>query len=64
VGRIYFAKQIADRLGVSTETVRWWSKNGRFVQAFRVGRRWAWRADEVDAYVAQMMEGNVHVQAG
>ena len=45
-------EQVADLLGFQPETVREWLREGRFVGARRVGRRWRVPRSAVEAVAA------------
>ncbi len=49
-------EEVADRLRVSVLTVRWLRQEGRFVPAIRVGRRLAWDARDIDAWLNAQRE--------
>jgi excisionase family DNA binding protein len=52
-------EEVAERLRVSVETVRWLRQQGRFVPAIKVGRRLIWDARDVDAWLAAQRETKV-----
>jgi excisionase family DNA binding protein len=49
-------EEVAKRLRVSVETVRWLRKEGRFAPAIRVGRRLVWDARDVAAWLESRRE--------
>lgn len=54
--RIYFAPELAKRLGKTSDAFRMWLKRGgREIAslAIDIGGRQAWRADDVDAYLSK-----------
>ena len=50
--RLLTARDVADRLGLSTETVLSWVRRGD-LPAFRLGRAIRFREDELDAWLEQ-----------
>lgn len=48
--------EVADRLRVPIQTIRWLRQEGRFVPAYKVGRRLLWAPDEVDTWLAAQHE--------
>ena len=44
-------EEVAERLRVSVETVRWLRQQGRFAPAIKVGRRLMWDARDIDAWL-------------
>ena len=52
-------EEVAERLHVSVETVRWLRQQGRFVPAIKVGRRLMWDARDVDAWLKAQRETRV-----
>lgn len=50
--RLLTARQVADRLGLSTETVLSWVRRGE-LPAFKLGRAIRFREDDLDAWLAQ-----------
>ena len=51
--------EVAERLRVSVETVRWLRQQGRFVPAIKVGRRLMWDARDLDAWLKVQRETKV-----
>lgn len=54
--RIYFAPELAKRLGKTTDGFRMWLKRGGAelaTLAIDIGGRQAWRADDVEAYLSR-----------
>lgn len=49
-------EEVAARLRVSVETVRWLRQQGRFAPAIKVGRRLMWDARDVDAWLKAQRE--------
>jgi excisionase family DNA binding protein len=49
-------EEVAERLRVSVETVRWLRQQGRFTPAIKVGRRLMWDARDVDAWLKAQRE--------
>jgi excisionase family DNA binding protein len=49
-------EEVAERLRVSVETVRWLRQQGRFAPAIKVGRRLMWDARDVDAWLKAQRE--------
>jgi excisionase family DNA binding protein len=49
-------EEVAARLRVSVETVRWLRQEGRFVSAIKVGRRLMWDVSDVDAWLKSQRE--------
>ncbi len=49
-------EDVAERLRVSVETVRWLRQQGRFAPAIKVGRRLMWDAQDVDAWLKAQRE--------
>lgn len=49
-------EEVAERLRVSVLTVRWLRQEGRFVPAFKVGRRLMWDVRDVDAWLKAQRE--------
>jgi excisionase family DNA binding protein len=49
-------EEVAARLRVSVETVRWLRQEGRFMPAIKVGRRLTWDARDVDAWLKSHRE--------
>jgi excisionase family DNA binding protein len=49
-------EEVAARLRVSVETVRWLRQGGRFVPAIKVGRRLMWDARDVDEWLKSQRE--------
>jgi excisionase family DNA binding protein len=52
-------EEVAARLRVSVETVRWLRQGGRFMPAIKVGRRLMWDASDVDAWLKAQRETKV-----
>lgn len=52
-----FVHIVAERLGVSRRTVRWWAETGQ-LSGFRVGLKlWAFRREDVEAFAARRAAG-------
>lgn len=54
--RIFFAPELAARLGKSPDAFRMWLKRGgaaMAAMAIEIGGRQAWRADDVEAYLSR-----------
>lgn len=47
------AQQVADRLGMSVNTIRKWRHKGEGPRAFKVGTSVRWRPEDVDAWLAK-----------
>ena len=52
-------EEVAERLRVSVETVRWLRQQGRFASAIKVGRRLMWDARDVDDWLKAQRETKV-----
>lgn len=48
--------EVAERLRVPVQTIRWLRQEGRFAPAYKVGRRLLWAPAEVDAWLAAQHE--------
>lgn len=44
-------EEVAERLRVPVATIRWLRQEGRFAPAVKVGRRLAWTADDITAWI-------------
>ncbi len=51
-GRLLTAREVADRLGLTTETVLVWVRQGR-LPAFRLGRAIRFREADLDAWLEE-----------
>jgi excisionase family DNA binding protein len=51
-GRLLTAREVAEQLGLSTETILSWVRRGD-LPAFRLGRAIRFREDDLDAWLAQ-----------
>lgn len=47
-------RQVAQRLGISENTLRYWRKSGSGPPGFRMGRRIVFRPADVDAWLARL----------
>jgi excisionase family DNA binding protein len=56
VTQLLTIEEVAQRLRVSVETVRWLRQQGRFAPAIKVGRRLMWDAGDVDAWLKAQRE--------
>jgi excisionase family DNA binding protein len=54
--RLLTIEEVADRLRVAVETVRWLRAGGRFAPAVRIGRRIVWDEVDVDAWIDAQRE--------
>ncbi|RWG10510.1 MAG: helix-turn-helix domain-containing protein [Mesorhizobium sp.] len=58
------ARQLAETLGVSDRTIRYWAARGMVPGAKRIGRQFRFRLTEVDAWLDNMdvspQQGKVH----
>jgi excisionase family DNA binding protein len=52
--RLLTARQVADQLGLSVETVLRWARQGRIPAVYLSNRAIRFRQDDVDAYVEQV----------
>ncbi|WP_409482777.1 helix-turn-helix transcriptional regulator [Arsenicicoccus dermatophilus] len=48
--------EVAERLRVPVQTIRWLRQEGRFAPAYKVGRRLLWSPADVDAWLAEQRE--------
>ena len=55
-GRLLTARQVADQLGLSTETVLAWVRAGK-LPAFRLGRAIRFRETDLDAWLSSRAVG-------
>jgi excisionase family DNA binding protein len=55
-GRLLTAREVADRLGFTVETVLRWTRDGR-LRAVRLGRALRYRDEDVDAFLEQHETG-------
>jgi excisionase family DNA binding protein len=63
-GSLLTAREVAGRLGLSTETVLSWARAGK-LPAFRLGNRAIrFREDDLDAWLAERRTGNHAAPAG
>jgi predicted DNA-binding transcriptional regulator AlpA len=60
--RLYRARDIAAITTVSTDTIRRWTRTGRFPAPFRLAGRPVWDADAVDAHLANLAAEASHVE--
>ncbi|WP_418063934.1 helix-turn-helix transcriptional regulator [Pimelobacter simplex] len=50
-------EEVSERIGVPVDTLRYWRKTGAGPKAVRLGRRLAYRATDVDAWVDEQFNG-------
>ncbi|ACZ31089.1 regulatory protein MerR [Xylanimonas cellulosilytica DSM 15894] len=46
-------RELADELGISEETLRWWRAEGRGPKSFNIGRRVFYRRADVEQWMAE-----------
>lgn len=56
-GRLLTARDVAGRLGLSTETVLRWAKRGRLPAVYLSSRAIRFREDDLDAWLAARANG-------
>jgi predicted DNA-binding transcriptional regulator AlpA len=54
---LIYLRDVAEMLGVHADTVLDWSAKGQFPPGFKLGKRWAWEAAEVEQYLANLTSG-------
>ena len=55
MGGFYTTNDLADEIGVATETVARWIRQGRFPRAFRRGDRWRIPYDEAETFMSERL---------
>lgn len=62
-GRLLTAREVAGRLGLSTETVLRWAKRGKLPAVYLSSRAIRFREDDLDAWLAARGNGADTVRA-
>ena len=44
-------EEVAEYIGVSPVTVRYWLRSGKILPGIRVGRQWRFRIKEIDEWI-------------
>ena len=46
-------REVAERIGLTERTLKDWSKQGKFPRAYRVGRQWFFKEDDVVSWLEE-----------